>query len=151
MVLLNFNFLLYVGWWRMGSSRAYGMDIKTLFKAYFVLESLFLKRYIWHESDGTIILTLGYSVVKYFKILSTKELEQLERTWDVGTDLVDWETRPLQRKRYIWLFEDIELTEDNQFKLIYRPNYRSDMKRTCCICKMITLYLSNLEKYHFFY
>ena len=119
----------------MGRSEWFGMDIKTLFKAYFVLESLFLKRYIWHESDGTVILNLGYSIVKYSKVLSTKELKKLEHSWDGGPEVVGWQTRPLQKRKSVWIFEDVILHVGSKYELIYHSRYTRHLKRKVFISK----------------
>ena len=106
--------------------------------AYKTFKENFLKRYVQinHQTNQTLLLTLGYSFSIFNRILSDEELRKVEKTW-CCTEYVDRKTRPKENKKITWYFRD-GTTNTSDYKAIYE-----NKKDTCGLFPQIEITLFN--------
>ena len=109
--------------------------MEDFFQAYHMLGKLFLKRYIWHEMDGTVILTIGYSIVKYDRMISNDDLAMVEGT-SPDQKIRDWNVRPLEPTRKSWLYSSFDR---KRHKLTYKFSNTSSNKDIHSLYKTVTI------------
>ena len=106
--------------------------------AYQTFDYYFLKTYFKrnYQTNQTLLLTIGYSFTLFNRILSLKELTQLEKTW-CCTHMVDRITRPEEKDKINWFFKRLTTQTDyhhSENRSIYEHNERQ-----------INDYIPNLE------
>ena len=113
--------------------------VRRFRKAYQSTGFSFLKRYVWIDSTAnqTLVLTLGYSVAIYNKILSLGHINSVEATFH-STYLVRKSRVPITGKK-TWYFKDSFIEDSkiaNKTTLLFW-NLAPDSSQSCIVVRLI--------------
>jgi hypothetical protein len=91
--------------------------------AYITFDKYFLKRYLKvnYNTNRSVLLTMGYSVSLFNRILSHNELSLVEKTWCCD-EMVERTTRPKENTKITWYFHRLTtetLTDRTKQEMIY--------------------------------
>ncbi|CAF3658578.1 unnamed protein product [Adineta steineri] len=95
--------------------------------AYTTFNKNFLKRYLRlnYNTNQSMLLTLGYSVSLFNRILSHTELSLIEKTWCCD-EVVDRITRPEETNKTTWYFQRLinkQSTNPIKYEMIYKKKF----------------------------
>ncbi|CAF1224837.1 unnamed protein product [Adineta steineri] len=93
--------------------------------AYMKFDKNFLKRYIQINriTNQTLLLTMGYSVSLFNRILSYEDLQQVENTWN-GDEMTMRKYRSKEKNKTTWYFRRI-IKENFNNSIQYRTVYEN--------------------------
>jgi hypothetical protein len=99
---------LMFSWWRPFSNGNSDQINETMYRlelANGIFDKDFFKRYVRfnYKMNQTLLFTMGYSFSLFNRILSLRELSQIEKTW-CCTEMVERKTRPKEKNKITWYF-----------------------------------------------
>ena len=97
--------------WRPFSDVPINLVSETMHRfnvAYSIFDKSFLKRYFYvnHDTNQSVLLTMGHSVSVVNRILNTEDLSMVERTWCCD-EMIDRIFRAAETNKTTWYFQQL--------------------------------------------
>jgi hypothetical protein len=132
-------------WWRPftdGNSDQINETMHRFELAYGIFDIEFFKRYVRfnYKMNQTLLLTMGYSFSLFNRILSFRELSQIEKTW-CCTEMVGRKTRSKETNKTTWYFRGF--TSENSGETIGNGMVYESKKDMCGKIPNIEITLRN--------